>query len=198
MAVSDGAHWDRRYTQLGPTPAEAVGLPDVFAPHRAAFPTEGFALDIACGQGRTAVWLAERGLTVLGFDISEVAVEQAAATARQRRVADRCRFEVVDLDGGLPAGPAADVIVCHLFREERLDRALAERLAPGGLLAIAALSEVGSAPGRYRVRQGALTNAFADLDVVAADEGSGVAWLLGRRHCSTAADSGAPDRARWR
>jgi SAM-dependent methyltransferase len=181
VAVSDGAHWDRRYTRLGHPPAEAVGVPDVFAAHSTLFPTAGVALDIACGHGRTAVWLAERGMTVFGVDISAVAVEQATATARRRRVADRCHFEVVDLDGGLPAGPVADLIVCHLFRDERLDRALVERLAPGGLLAIAALSEVGAAPGRYRVGPGALTDAFADLDVVAADEGSGVAWLLGRR-----------------
>lgn len=179
--MSDSAHWDLRYTQLGHPTAEVVGVPDVFAAHHDAFPTEGFALDIACGQGRTAVWLADRGMTVLGVDISAVAVEQATATARRHRVADRCRFEVVDLDGGLPAGPAADVIVCHLFRDQRLDLALVDRLAPGGLLAIAALSEVGAAPGRYRVRPGELVEAFADLDLVAADEGAGVAWLLGRR-----------------
>ncbi|MGE2715578.1 SAM-dependent methyltransferase [Mycolicibacterium litorale] len=182
--MSDGAHWDRRYARLGPAPAEAVGLPDVFAAHADAFPTTGFALDVACGQGRAALWLAQRGMTVQGLDVSAVAIEHATAAARRRGVADRCTFEVADLDGGLPSGPPADVIVCHLFRDARLDRALIARLAPGGLLAIAALSEVGAAPGRFRVRAGALGDAFAELQVVAAGEGSGTAWLVGRRRGS--------------
>ncbi|BBY15794.1 class I SAM-dependent methyltransferase [Mycolicibacterium litorale] len=181
MTAGDGAHWDRRYAELGPAPVGAVALPGVFAPHSSAFPTEGAALDLACGQGRIGLWLAELGLTVHGSDVSAVAIEQAAAAARQRGVSDRCRFEVLDLDGGLPVGPPADVIVCHMFRDERLDRALVARLAPGGLLAIAALSEVGAAPGRFRTRPGELAEAFADLDVVAAGEGSGTAWLMGRR-----------------
>jgi 2-polyprenyl-3-methyl-5-hydroxy-6-metoxy-1,4-benzoquinol methylase len=184
VAVSDGARWDARYARLGPPGPESIGLPDVFAAHSDVFPSKGSALDIACGQGRTAVWLAERGLTVRAFDISPVAIEHAKAAAAQRGVADRCRFEAVDLDRGLPYGPPVEVIVCHLFRDERLDRALVARLAPGGLLAVAALSEVGAAAGRFRVRPGALTEAFADLDILAADEGSGTAWLLGRRRAS--------------
>lgn len=184
MAVSDRAHWDRRYDRLGPSAAGSLGLPGVFAAHLDAFPTAGTALDVACGQGRVSIWLAERGLDVRGLDISMVAVEQATASARERGVADYCRFEVVDLDRGLPPGPPVDVIMCHLFRGERLDRALVARLRPGGLLAVAALSEVGAAPGRYRVAPGALTHAFADLEIFAAGEGSGTAWLLGRRTAS--------------
>jgi SAM-dependent methyltransferase len=182
--MNDGAHWDHRYERLGPASDEAIGLPGVFAAHSSQFPITGFALDIGCGQGRIALWLAERGMSVTGYDVSAVAAQYAAAAARRRQVADRCRFEVVDLDPGLPAGPSADVIVCHLFRDARLDRALVERLAPGGLLAIAVLSEVGAAPGRFRARAGELVDAFSDLDVVAAGEGSGTAWLVGRRSSS--------------
>lgn len=179
--MSDGAHWDRRYARLGPARDGAIGLPDVFAAHADAFPATGSALDIACGQGRIALWLAERGMAVRGVDVSAVAIAHAAAAAREHRLADRCRFEVADLDGGLPPGPQAEVIVCHLFRDPRLDRALITRLAPGGLLAIAALSEVGAAPGRFRVRPHELSDAFAELDVVAAGEEAGIAWLLARR-----------------
>jgi SAM-dependent methyltransferase len=181
VANSDGPHWNDRYTRRGPVPPGAVGLPSVFDPHLTEFPTAGAALDIACGQGGAAVWLARRGLTVHGVDISAVAVAHAAALAAQSGVAARCRFEVADLDTGLPPGPAVDVLLCHLFRDPRLDRALLDRLAPGGLLAIAALSEVGAVAGRYRVRPGALTAAFPDVTLIAAGEGKGIAWLLGRR-----------------
>lgn len=181
VALSDAAYWDSRYAGAGPV--VELGLPAVFAPFARQFPTSGAALDIACGQGRIALWLAARGMSVTGYDVSAVAVEHAGTAARTRSLADRCRFEVADLDDGLPAGPPADVVVCHLFRDPRLDRALISRLAPGGLLAVAALSEVGGVPGRYRARAGELTAAFAELDVVASGEGAGTAWLLGRASC---------------
>ena len=120
-----------------------------------------------------------------GFDISPVAIGQARELARRSGIADRCRFDVFDLDDGLPIGllsdwPDADVILCHKFRDRRLDQAIIERLAPGGLLAIAALSEVDAAPGPFRARPGELTAAFAELELVAAGEGQGYAWLLAR------------------
>jgi 2-polyprenyl-3-methyl-5-hydroxy-6-metoxy-1,4-benzoquinol methylase len=138
------------------------------------------ALDLACGQGVGAVWLARRGLSVLGLDVSTVAIDQARDLARRSAVADRCRFDVFDLDDGLPAGPPVAVILCNKFRDRRLDQTLIERLAPGGLLAIAALSEVGGAPGPFRAPPGELPAAFAELDLVAAGEGRGYAWLLAR------------------
>ena len=44
------------------------------------------ALDLACGEGRNAVWLAERGWTTLGLDFSPVALERAADLAHARGV----------------------------------------------------------------------------------------------------------------
>jgi SAM-dependent methyltransferase len=46
----------------------------------------GRALDLACGEGRNAVWLAERGWQVTGIDYAEVAVERARRLAEQRGV----------------------------------------------------------------------------------------------------------------
>lgn len=144
------------------------------------FPTAGRALDLACGQGCGTVWLARRGLDVLGLDVSAVAISQARDLARRTGVSDRCRFDVFDLDAGLPTGPPVDLILCHKFRDRGLDQAIIERLAPGGLLAIAALSDVDAARGRFRTSPGELTAAFAELNLVAAGEGQGCAWLLAR------------------
>jgi SAM-dependent methyltransferase len=117
-------------------------------------------------------------MDVWGLDVSPVAVGLARELAAHHGVGDRCRFDVVDLDDGLPDGPPVDLVLCHRFRDARLDRAILERLAPGGLLAMAALSEVGVGPGPFRASPGELRMAFADLDVVAEDEGDGQAWLL--------------------
>ncbi|HET6949506.1 MAG TPA: class I SAM-dependent methyltransferase [Acidimicrobiales bacterium] len=180
MSEEDRIRWDERYAQVGPAPAGRPGPPEAFVPYEHLFPAAGRALEIACGRGLGAVWLAGRGLDVWGLDISAVAIDLARDLARRCGVGDRCRFDVVDLDGGLPDGPPVDLVLCHRFRDARLDRAIVRRLAPGGLLAITAVSEVGAGPGRFRVPPGELTVAFAALDVIAAGEGDGEAWLLAR------------------
>ncbi|ORW00024.1 class I SAM-dependent methyltransferase [Mycobacterium kyorinense] len=181
MTDKDRVRWDEIYTASGPPQADAVGLPSVFAGFEDLFPTAGHALDLACGQGLAAVWLARRGMDVRGCDVSQVAIDQARDLARRCGVGDRCRFDVVDLDHGLPDGPPAHVVVCHRFRDRRLDRAIIRRLAPGGLVAVSALSEVGAQPGPFRAAPGELTAAFAELEPIAADEADGVAWVLARR-----------------
>lgn len=180
MGEADRVRWDERYTRTGPAGTGDVGPPAVFADFDDEFPTAGHALDLACGQGTVAAWLARRGMRVHGVDVSPVAVAQAHDLARRCGVGDRCRFEVADLDDGLPAGPPMDLVVCHRFRDRRLDRAITRRLAPGGLLAITALSEVGGEAGPFRVGAGELPAAFADLQVIVAGEGGGKAWLLAR------------------
>lgn len=180
MGEADRHRWDERSAANGPPSVSSVAPPHIFADFADAFPATGTALDLACGPGLGSVWLATRGLHVTGLDISPVAVGHARELAQRAAVAARCRFDVVDFDDGLPPGPPADVIVCCKFRDRRLDRAIIERLAPDGLLAIAVLSEVGGAPGPFRAAPGELTAAFAELDPVAAGEGNGYAWLLAR------------------
>ncbi|MDY6995379.1 MAG: class I SAM-dependent methyltransferase [Actinomycetota bacterium] len=181
MSDADRLRWDRRYADRVPGEPEDAALPAVFAPHAAEFPVTGSALELACGRGAAAVWLALRGMEVRGVDVSPAAIDAARELARRCGVAARCHFDVVDLDGGLPAGPIVDVLLCNRFRDSLLDGAIVERLAPGGLLALSALSEVGGRPGPYRVRAGELTDAFATLGVVACGEADGLAWLLARR-----------------
>jgi len=177
VSRDDRERWDAAYRdrEVG-TPA----LPAVFAAYEAVFPTSGAALDIACGQGSAAVWLARRGLDVLGVDASVVAIEQARAVA----AGTTARFAVADLDDGLPPGAPVDVLLCHRFRDPRLYPAFVDRLKPGGLLAVCVLSEVGGSPGTFRAAAGELGRAFAELEPIAAGEGGGQAWLLARRHAS--------------
>lgn len=193
MSEADRLRWDAIHASDGPVPAGGVAVPDSFSPLAGMFPRTGTALDLACGAGRGAVWLALRGLEVHGVDVSPVAVGRARELAALWRVGDRCRFTVHDLDLGVPPGGAADVILCNRFRAPDLYAAIAGRLAPGGLLAIAVLSEVGSGPGPYRAAPAELVDAFADLAVVAAGEGAGAAWLIARKPATTAGEPVAGD-----
>ncbi|MDP7702031.1 bifunctional 2-polyprenyl-6-hydroxyphenol methylase/3-demethylubiquinol 3-O-methyltransferase UbiG [Mycobacterium sp. TY815] len=180
MSEHDRRRWDERYAGFEPVQVPAVGPPSFLEPYADLIPTRGHALDIACGRGLGSVWLASRGLTVWGVDISGVAITQARDLATSLGFAERCRFDVVDLDDGLPAGPTVDVLLCNKFRDRRLDRAMIARLAPGGLLALCTLSEVGAEPGRFRATRGELPSAFGELTLLAAGEAAGYAWLVGR------------------
>nr|WP_090339740.1 class I SAM-dependent methyltransferase [Mycolicibacterium malmesburyense]CRL68266.1 thiopurine S-methyltransferase (tpmt) superfamily protein [Mycolicibacterium malmesburyense] len=181
MSEQDRVRWEERYRTRATPEVSAAEIPAVFAPFEDEFPTRGRAFDLACGPGVASVWLARRGLDVWGLDISATAVDQARELAARAGVGERCRFDVVDLDDGLPDGPPVDVVICHRFRDSRLDRPIIDRLAPGGLLAISALSVVGAAPGRFRVQPGELTTAYAQLEVIASGEGDGEAWLVARK-----------------
>ena len=183
MAEADRVHWDSRY-QARPSDERTTvdgALPAHFAPFAERFGQAATAVEIACGVGAFAIWLALRGVSIVGYDVSPVAISQADANADRAGVRDRCRFEAVDLDGGLPPGQPVDLIVCNLFRDPVLDDAMISRLVPGGVIAIAALSEVGAEPGRFRVKPGELPAAFAELTMLGADEGDGLAWFVGER-----------------
>lgn len=180
MTERDRLWWDDRYARAGLTLDHSPGPPATFTGYEDLFPTSGQAIDLACGRGQAAVWLAARGLEVWGVDVSPVAVRFAHDLAARNGVIDRCRFEVVDLDDGLPDGPQVEIILCHLFRNARLDQAIVERLAPGGLLAIAVLSEVDHGPGPFRAAPGELRAAFSALTIIAVAEADGKAWILAK------------------
>ncbi len=126
--------WNARYA--------AGGLLWGLEPNRfvAAETTElapGRALDLACGEGRNAIWLAERGWRVRGVDYAAVAIERARQLAHDRGV--ELELEVGDvLVTDLEPGAFELVLIAyvHLPAEERLqllDRA-AQAVAPGGTL----------------------------------------------------------------
>jgi SAM-dependent methyltransferase len=104
--------------------------------------TPGRALDLGCGEGGDAIWLAEQGWTVLGVDVSRTALERTAAHARERGVTDRIELEHHDLAESFPEG-SFDLVSAPFFqsplefpREQILRRALRSIAAGGQLLII--------------------------------------------------------------
>ncbi len=179
MSGADRDRWDARYLERQDDRERTVPTcPPGFGAFEERLPTRGAALDIACGAGDGALWLAERGLDVIGVDVSPVAVDLATAAATGRGLGDRVRFECSDLDDGLPVGPAVDLVTCHLFSAPDLDAQVIGRLAEGGMLAITVLSEVGAEPGLFRAGPGELLERFAGLEILHHEEGDGRASLL--------------------
>lgn len=188
MSDADRRRWDQRHAAAAPpVPAPPEALGDHPIPG-------GRALDVACGSGATAVWLAQHGLLVDAVDVSAAALRSGA------ELADRCGVRVRwwrhDLDGGVPAGCTGpyELVVCQRFRAPALYPALGAVLAPGGLLAITVLSSTGGGAGPYRASPGELTAAFADLEPLAAVERDGLASLLARRPVGAA---GTASRTGW-
>ncbi|MEB3052156.1 class I SAM-dependent methyltransferase [Mycolicibacter sp. MYC123] len=101
----------------------------------------GRALDLGCGEGADAIWLAEDGWQVVAVDVSANALDRARAAAEQHQVAARIRFERHDLSAGFPDGRYDLVSAQFLHSPARLDRdavlrRAAEAVAVGGRLLI--------------------------------------------------------------
>src|SRR3954465_1027631 len=128
------AEWDSRYTdreQLwsgqpnGALVAEVAGL------------TPGRVLDVGCGEGADAVWLASRSWGGPALDVSSVARDRAAAHAREAGVAIRWVHAGLE-EAGLP--PASFDLVSAQYPallrtpDAAAERALLAAVAPGGVL----------------------------------------------------------------
>jgi SAM-dependent methyltransferase len=73
------------------------GRPHPYVVQALADEDPGTALELGCGAGAAAIWLAERGWSVTGVDVSQVALDRAAEHAAQEGVGDRVRWERADL-----------------------------------------------------------------------------------------------------
>jgi len=144
--------WEKSY-RAGDTPWD-TGEPDehLVAFVRSGFSARGRALDVGCGTGTNAIWLAQQGFSVLGVDFSPTAIESAREKASG--TSPDCRFEQLDfLAGEVPGGPFELVFdrgCLHVFDEakdrERFAARVASLLAPGGRW----LSLIGSTEGPER------------------------------------------------
>ena len=142
--------WNDSYASGGPLPWD-TGTPDplLIEMLESGAVTPGRALEIGCGTGTNAIFLAQRGFDVLGVDISEVAVNKARTRAH-----GRCRFEVIDFLVAAPIdGPFEFVFdrgCFHIFDDEaeraRFAQNVSAELVEHGLW----LSLIGSTEGAPR------------------------------------------------
>lgn len=146
----DAAFWDERYAAA---PALWSGHVNAAVRDEVADLPPGRALDIGCGEGGDALWLAERGWEVLGVDVSQVALDRAAARARETGLDARTGWERRDLLAWSPAEASYDLVsvaFVHLAAGDRraVYQALARAVVPGGTFLVAAHhpSDIGVVP----------------------------------------------------
>ncbi len=97
----------------------------------------GEALDLAAGEGRNGIWLAERGWRVTAVDFADQGLAKARKIAEARGVTGRMTFEVADLLDYIPTPGRYDLVAMMYFQIPRANlppvlRRAAEAVAPGG------------------------------------------------------------------
>jgi len=130
----------------------------------------GPALDLACGTGRNAFYLAQLGFNVEAVDISDVAIAWLTAQARQRGV----RIQPVVMDLASATLPAAhfQVIINFNYLERRLFPSLKQALQPGGLLIFESMTkdQLELAGGKFNpeflLDHNELLQAFSELRIL--------------------------------
>lgn len=123
------------------------------------------ALDLACGEGRNSIFLAQQGFQVTGLDISDIGISKAKDLAEAAGVA--VNFERVDLEGYcIPCN--YDLIINFNFLLRELIPAMVQALTPGGLLlfdTIMASPQLLAAHNpAYLLQQGELKGIFEALE----------------------------------
>ena len=103
----------------------------------------GRALDLAAGEGRNAVWLAERGWQVRAVDLSDVAIGKAGQLATSRNVADRIEFQTADLRRYEPKAERFDLVMLIYLQLPQAElqpivARAANAVAPGGTFLLVA------------------------------------------------------------
>ena len=136
--VTPAEAWEFRYAEQ---PQRWSGNPNATLVDVVGGLVPGRAVDLGCGEGADAIWLARQGWTVLGVDISPTAVSRAHGAAVEAGIDGRASFEAHDLSTWEPDGEVDLVTASFFHSREELARAdilrrVTAHVAPGGHVAI--------------------------------------------------------------
>ncbi|WP_433665289.1 class I SAM-dependent methyltransferase [Nocardia sp. CA-128927] len=186
-----GLPWDASY-QDGPAPWDVGGPQPAIARVAAEGGFAGAVLDVGCGSGDNALYIASLGFSVLGVDVADTALAIARQRADERGI--EVEFATADAFHLDRLGRKFDTVLdCGMFHTcdaaERPGYAasLASAIEPGGTLYVLCFSDIGPDPGPHPVTQDELSGAFDradDWDIVAVQPDR----VLTRYH----GDNGAP------
>jgi SAM-dependent methyltransferase len=168
MPIEDAYRWDRRYQQ--DRQANIQSTRRFLVENQHFLPTSGVALDIAMGTGRNAAFLIEKGLGVVGVDISAVAVGQA------KQLSPGIMAIVGDLTQLSFPDRVFDVILNFYYLQRNLWPDYRRMLRPGGVLYLETLT-VGmlaikpDTQAEFLLQPDELRQAFQDWNILVYQEG---------------------------
>jgi len=137
-SAMNSASWDRRYEGRD---LVWTAEPNRFLVAETETLTPGRAIDLACGEGRNAVWLAEHGWQAVGADFSEVGLQKARELADARGVS--VEWVAADLLEYRPEPQAFDLVLIFYLQvpageRQPILRAAADAVAPAGTFLLVA------------------------------------------------------------
>jgi SAM-dependent methyltransferase len=165
------AEWNERYRTRAHT-ADFDPGPAKLVVETAQNLPPGRALDLACGAGRNALWLAEKGWSVTAVDGAEAAI--AALRSRAAHMRLPVDAHVADLSKGefeIEEARWDVILMCYYLQRDLLEPAK-KGLAPGGIvIVIAHIPRPGEEPSATRARPGELRTYFDGCEVLHYYEG---------------------------
>lgn len=188
MSRQESAEWDERFRAGDHAGAEADPFLAQIEEYAELFPPGRQALDLGCGAGRNAVYLAERGWDVTACDISLEGLRKAQALARERGT--RLTLFCQDLATVELPVERFDLILCFFYLQRELFPQIKGALRSNGLLVYKTYTtDQLRFPGRpshpaHMLRPQELLEAFREFRVLAYQEavhGRGVAQLLAQK-----------------
>ena len=184
--------WERRYAQdsIGSSPEPA----NVLSEYAHLLPESGTALDLACGRGGNALFLARRGFKVHAWDISKAAIDGLGHQAKSEGL--EIKTCECDVNESPPSSNMFDVICVSFYLERAITTQIMEALKPQGLLFYQTftherVTDQGPSNPSYLLGPNELLELFAPLHVLAyREEGRTgnlqqglreTAWLVAQR-----------------
>ena len=131
MGLDDQARWDKQHAEARGPDTPASFLQQVFETDVWQLP-RGRALDIACGQGRNSLYLAEGGFEVVAMDISAVALNEARKRAEMKQL--RIDWRQTDLEAVRLDEAAYDLIVNFNYLQRSLIPQIKRAVKHGGYI----------------------------------------------------------------
>ncbi len=130
MSADDLARWEPRWRERATTASTG---PDPFLVEVLADTPPAPVLDVACGDGRNALWLARRGFPVTAIDVAPAAIARLQAAAQAEALAVATRAADLDEPAALEGlGPFAFLVVVRFLPSPTHWDRLLDLLRPGG------------------------------------------------------------------
>ena len=186
MSQADCARWDNKYAAGNPNPGF---VPDpLLVRHAQHLDGKGWALDVACGVGQNAMYLAQRGYEVVAVDGSYAGLRYCHDALADSHL--HVHLVAADLDSFVLPHDKFALVIVFRFLNRGLIPKLKQALAPGGLIIYQTfnVNRLQASPQMtrsYLLEPGELAGMFADFNVIETNDmldiNSELSHRIGRR-----------------
>ena len=162
--------WDKIYIAQDSSDVNLASPAEVLLQHRNLLPESGTALDLACGLGTNAIYLAKHGLTTYAWDISNQAIDKLQAYCNENDIS--VIAEARDVVERPPVADSYDVICVSYYLERSIISNIIAALKPKGILFYQtfvheSVTDAGPKNPAYRLQENELLTLFSSLHILA-------------------------------